>query len=120
MSFFGLLNDTCTISARVESVDPVTGEQLFANRVIAANVPCALQHSGGNLERNARLITGDNTDRLYLLPQDFDIEKGVHIITVRGNSYRVREITDLGGRGRYLRLDLERTQLEEYADESES
>lgn len=120
MSFGGLLNDTCTISARVESADPITGEQIFANRVIAANVPCALQHSGGNLERNARLITGDNTDRLYLFPQPFEIEKGVHVITVRGNSYRVREIIDLGGRKRYLRLDLERTQLEEYANESES
>lgn len=120
MSFGGLLNDVCNISARVESADPITGEQLFVNRILAQNVPCALQHSGGSLDRNSRLITGDNTDRLYLFPQAFEIEKGVHIITVRGNSYRVREITDLGGRKRYLRLDLERTQLEEYADESES
>ena len=121
MSFGGLLNDTCTITARVESVDPVTGEQLFTNQVVASNVPCALQHSGGNLDRNSRLITGDNTDRLYLFPQAFEIKKGVHIITVRGNSYRVREITDLGGRKLYLRLDLERVELEEtIQDESES
>lgn len=120
MSFGGLLNDTCTISARVESADTITGEQIFTNRVVAQNVPCALQHSGGNLERNARLITGDNTDRLYLFPQAFEIEKGVHIITVRGNSYRVREIIDLGGRKRYLRLDLERIELVETIEESES
>lgn len=112
MSFGGLLNDTCTISARVESADPITGEQLFTNQVLAANVPCALQHSGGSLDRNSRLITGDNTDRLYLFPQAFEIKKQVHIITVRGNSYRVREITDLGGRKLYMRLDLERIELE--------
>ncbi len=112
MSFGGLLNDTCTISARVESTDEETGEQLFENQVIAEDVPCALQHGGGSLDRNARLITSENTDRLYLFPQAFEIKKHEHIITVRGSSYRVREVTDLGGRKRYLRLDLERTELE--------
>lgn len=120
MSFGGLLNDTCTITARVESTDALTGEQLFTNQVLAQNVPCALQHGGGSLDRNSRLITGDNTDRLYLFPQAFEIEKGVHIFTVRGNSYRVREVIDLGGRKRYLRVDLERIQLEGADYESES
>lgn len=112
MSFASLLNDACTITARVESVDPVTGEQLFTNEVLAENVPCALQHGGGSLDRNSRLITSENTDRLYLFPQAFEIKKQVHIITVRGNSYRVREITDLGGRKLYMRLDLDRIELE--------
>lgn len=112
MSFGGLLNDTCTISARVESTDAETGEQIFTNQVIAQDVPCALQHGGGSLDRNSRLITSENTDRLYLFPQAFEIKKQEHIITVRGNSYRVREITDLGGRKLYMRLDLERTELD--------
>lgn len=108
MSFGGLLNDTCTISARVESVDPITGEQLFTNQVLAANVPCALQHAGGGLDRTSRLSKEDNTDRLYLLPQAVTISKMGTVIEVRGNQYRVREIIDMGGRKRYLRLDLER------------
>lgn len=112
MSFGGLLNDTCTISTRVESADAETGEQIFTNQVIAQNVPCALQHGGGSLDRNSRLITSENTDRLYLFPQAFKIKKQEHIITVRGNSYRVREITDLGGRKLYMRLDIERIELE--------
>lgn len=120
MSFGGLLNDTCTISARVESADSVTGEQIFTNRVLAQNVPCALQHSGGSIDRDARLVKGDNTDRLYLFPLPFEVEKGVHIFTVRGNSYSVREVIDLGGRKRYLRVDLERIQLEGTDYESES
>lgn len=112
MSFLNLLNDRCTISERVESTDEETGEQIFENKVVASDVPCALQHSGGTLDRNARLITSENTDRLYLFPQTFEIKKKVHIITVRDSSYRVREATDLGGRKRYLRLDLERIELE--------
>ena len=113
MSFRSLLNDTCTIYERVEGTDQVTGQQLFEDTVVAANVRCALQHGGGNLDRNARLITGDNTDRLYLLPQAFEITKQCHVIEVRGNKYRVNEITDLGGRKRYLRLNLERATLDE-------
>lgn len=113
MSFRSLLNDTCTIYERVESTDPITGQQLFEDTAVAANVPCALQHGGGNLDRNARLITGDNTDRLYLLPQAFEITKQSHVIEVRGNKYRVNEVTDLGGRKRYLRLNLERATLDE-------
>lgn len=113
MSFRSLLNDTCTIYERIESADPTTGQQLFEQRVVAENVPCALQHGGGNLDRNARLITGDNTDRLYLLPQAFEITKQNHVIEVRGNKYRVNEVTDLGGRKCYLRLNLERETLDE-------
>lgn len=112
MSFFALLNDRCTISERVESTDVETGEQIFENKAVASDVPCALQHGGGTLDRNTRLITSENTDRLYLFPQTFEIKKQVHIIAVRGSSYRVREVTDLGGRKRYLRLDLERIELE--------
>lgn len=113
MSFKGLLNDTCTIYERVESADSDTGQQLFELNPIAQEVPCALQHGGGSLDRNARLITGDNTDRVYLLPQAFEITKQHHVIEVRGNRYRVREVTDLGGRKRYLRLNVERTALDE-------
>lgn len=113
MSFESLLNDTCTIYTRTESVDADTGEQLFTNTKLAENVPCALQHSGGGLDRTARLIRGDNTDRLYLLPQAFEIKKQEHIIDVRGHTYRVREVIDMGGRKRYLRLDLERVNLDD-------
>ena len=111
MSFESLLNDTCTIYTRTESIDADTGEQLFTNTKLAENVPCALQHSGGGLTRTERLVKSDNTDRLYLLPLAFEIKKQEHIVTVRGNSYRVREIIDMGGRKRYLRLDLERVNL---------
>lgn len=113
MSFRSLLNDVCTIYERVESTDADTGEQLFEQRIVAENVRCALQHGGGSLDRNARLITGDNTDRLYLLPPAFEITKQSHVIEVRGNKYRVNEITDLGGRKRFLRLNLERETLDE-------
>ena len=113
MSFESLLNDTCTIYTRTESVDADTGEQLFTNTKLAENVPCALQHSGGGLDRTSRLIKSDNTDRLYLLPQAFEIKKQEHIIDVRGHTYRVREVIDMGGRKRYLRLDLERVNLDD-------
>lgn len=108
MSFFGLLNDTCTIYNRTESVDEETGEQLFENTKVVENVPCALQYSGGGLDRDSRLAKEDNSDRLYMLPPSVTITKMETVIEVRGNKYRVREMIDMGGRKRYLRLDLER------------
>lgn len=108
MSFFSLLNDKCTIYNRVESVDEETGEQLFTDTAVAADVPCALQHSGGGLDRDSRLAKEDNSDRLYMLPPGVEITKMETVIEVRGEQYRVREIIDMGGRKRYLRLDLER------------
>lgn len=113
MSFHHLLNDTCTFSARVESVDEETGEQIFTRQTVAENVPCAFQNGGGGLDRNNRLITGSNSDRLYLFPLDFEIKKTVHIVTVRGRDYRISAVQDMGGRKRYLRLNLERTALNE-------
>jgi hypothetical protein len=111
MSFQSLLIDICTIYERKESIDADTGEQTFTNTKVAENVPCALQHSSGGLDRTSRLIRSDNTDRLFLFPQAFTIKKQDHIIEVRNNTYRVREIIDLGGRKRFLRLDLERVDL---------
>lgn len=108
MSFGGLLNDTCNIYNRVKSVDAETGEQLFTQTKVAQNVPCALQHSGGGLDRTSRLAKEDNSDRLYMFPPTVTIKKMETVIEVRGNKYRVREIVDMGGRNRYTRLDLER------------
>lgn len=113
MSFQGLLNDICDVYTRAESIDADTGEQTFANTLVAQNVPCALQHSGGGLDRTARLIRSDNTDRLYLMPPTFAIKKQETVVSVRGNNYRVREIIDMGGRKRYMRLDLERVNLDD-------
>jgi hypothetical protein len=108
MSFGGLLNDTCTIYNRVVSVDADTGEQIYTQVIAAQNVPCALQHSGGGLDRDSRLAKEDNSDRLYMFPPTVTITKMETVIEVRGNKYRVREIIDMGGRKRYTRLDLER------------
>ena len=113
MSFAGLLIDTCNIYTRVESSDSETGEQIFSKQLVAENVACALQHSGGGLDRTSRLIRSDNTDRLYLFPQAFEIKKQEHIIEVRNHTYRVREVIDMGGRKRFLRLDLERVNLDD-------
>ena len=107
MSFGGLLNDVCTIYNRVVSIDEETGEQLYAQTKTAENVPCALQHSGGGLDRTSRLAKEDNSDRLPTSPRA-DISKMETVVEVRGNKYRVREIIDMGGRKRYMRLDLER------------
>lgn len=112
MSFGGLLNDVCNIYNRVMSIDADTGEQLYTQELAAENVPCALQHSGGGLDRNIRLAKAENDDRLYLFPRT-DITKMGTVIEVRGNKYRVREIIDMGGRKRYMRLDLERYEVNE-------
>lgn len=108
MSFRSLLNDTCTIYNRVKSVDEETGELQYTLEAVAENVPCALQHSGGGLDRTSRLAKEDNSDRLYLFPPSVIISKMETVVEVRGNKYRVREIIDMGGRKRYTRLDLER------------
>lgn len=113
MSFASLLNDTCTVYARVESVDADTGDQKFIIETVAENVPCAFQNGGGSLDRAGRLIIGSNTDRIYLFPLSFDLEKMTYVIEVRGVRYRISEIKDMGGRKRYLRVDLERTALYE-------
>lgn len=107
MSFTSLLNDVCTIYNRVISIDGETGEELYTEQATATNVPCALQHSGGGLDRTSRLAKEDNSDRLYMLYRT-DITKMETVIEVRGNKYRVREIIDMGGRRRFTRLDLER------------
>ena len=108
MSFFGLLNNTCTFYTRTASADNTTGEQVFTETKIAEGVKCTLQYSGGGLDRNSRLAQADNFYRLYLLPQSFSITKMGTIVEVNGQKYRVREVIDMGGRGRFLRLDLER------------
>ena len=113
MSFNSLLNDTCTIYARTETVDDETGEQIFKRELAAENVPCAFQNGGGSVDRNGALVTGSNTDRIYLFPPDFQLEKMTHVIEVRGAQFRISEIKDMGGRKRYLRVDLERTALYE-------
>lgn len=110
MSFASLLNDTCSIFRRAESADPETGEQKFTLEKAAENVPCAFQNGGGALGEG-RLITGSNTDRIYLFPPGFQLEKMTHVIEVRGVRYRISEIKDMGGRKKYLRVDLERTAL---------
>lgn len=107
MSFLSLLNDTCTIYKRVKNVDEETGQLSYDLTPIYSNVKCALQHGGGTLDRTGRLAREDNTGRLYLFPIA-GISKMETVVEVRGNKYRVREIVDMGGRGRYLRLDLER------------
>lgn len=107
MSFTSLLNDVCTIYNSVISIDEETGEELYTEQATATNVPCALQHSGGGLDRTSRLAKEDNSDRLYMLYRT-DITKMETVIEVRGNKYRVREIIDMGGRRRFTRLDLER------------
>lgn len=112
MSFGGLLNDTCTIYNRTITVDEETGEQLVENTKVAESVPCALQHSGGGLDRTSRLAKEDNSDRLYMFPPSVAITKMETVIEVRGTQYRVREIIDMGGRKRYLRLDLERYSID--------
>lgn len=113
MSFQGLLNDVCTFYNREEESAGETFEQTFDLVAVATNIPCALQHSSGGWNRDDRLVRGDNTDRLYLLHQPFEITKGETVVEVRGRQYRVREITDLGGRKRYLRLDLDSEVLDE-------
>lgn len=110
MSFKGLLNDTCKIYKRVGTIDAETGEQLFTDSLVADNVKCALQYNGGSIDRSSRLIKGSNYDRIYLFPRT-DISKQETIIECRSVKYRVNEIIDLGGRKRYLRLDLERIKL---------
>lgn len=109
MSFRALLNDTCTISARVPSIDAETGEQVFTRKTVAQNIPCAFQNGGGALDRRGRLITGSSSARLYLFPPEFEIKKTVHTVTIRGRDYRISDLKDMGGRKRYMRLDLERT-----------
>lgn len=113
MSFASLLNDTCNIYARVESIDDETGEQIFMHELVSENVPCAFQNGSGALDRSGRLVTGSNTDRLYLFPPDFEILKTVHVVEVRGAQFRISEVKDMGGRKRYLRLDLERVALDD-------
>ena len=113
MSFPSLLNDTCNIYARVESIDDETGEQIFTQELVSENVPCAFQNGSGALDRSGRLVTGSNTERLYLFPTDFEILKTVHIVEVRGSQFRISEVKDMGGRKRYLRLDLERVALDD-------
>lgn len=113
MSFTSLLNDVCTIYNRVISIDEETGEELYTEQATATNVPCALQHSGGGLDRTSRLAKEDNSDRLYMLYRT-DIAKMETVIEVRGNKYRVREIIDMGGRRRFTRLDLERYSVNGY------
>lgn len=119
MSFKGLLNDTCNIYSRTETIDEETGEQIFTNTLVAGNVLCALQNSSGSIDRQGRLIKSSNYDRIYLLPRT-DITKQNTIIEVRAKKYRVSEVTDLGGRKRYLRIDLELIELDESTEESES
>ena len=113
MSFVSLLNDTCTIYERVLAQNQTNGEQVEQLVAVASDVKCAFQHGGGNIDRNARLTTGSNSDKVFLLPQPFEIKKHTHIIEVRGVRFEVSEVHDLGGRKRFLRLSLERVALDD-------
>ena len=111
MSFAGLLNFKANIYNVTFAQDSATGQQQKQLTLVAENVPCAFQNSGGSVERNGRISTGTNSDRLYILSQAFEIKKHTHIIAVNGVNYNITEVIDLGGRGRYLRLNLERISL---------
>ena len=113
MSFLSLLNDTCTIYERVLGQNEANGEQTEELVAVASNVKCAFQNGGGNVARESRLVTGTNSDKVFLLPLSFEIKKHTHILDVRGVRYEVNEVHDLGGRKRYLRLDLERVALDD-------
>ena len=113
MSFLSLLNDTCTLYEKVLGQNEANGEQTERLVAVASNVKCAFQNGGGNVTRESRLVTGTNSDKVFLLPLSFDIQKHTHIVEVRGVRYEVNEVHDLGGRKRYLRLDLERVALDD-------
>ena len=113
MSFLSLLNDTCTIYERVLGQNEANGEQTEQLVAVAANVKCAFQNGGGNVARESRLVVGNNNDKVFLLSQSFVIRKHTHIVEVRGVTYEVSEVHDLGGRKRFLRLDLERVDLDD-------
>lgn len=111
MSFGTLLNDTCDILAHVDGQDKTTGQAVSSLAPVAQGVQCAFQNSGGGMDRTGRIQTGNNTDRIYLFPLDFELKKRVHVVSVRGVNYNITEVTDLGGRKRYLRVNLERVAL---------
>lgn len=111
MSFVSLLNFKANIYSVTFAQDRATGQQQKQLTLVAENVPCAFQNSGGSVARNGRISTGTNSDRLYILPQAFEIKKHTHIIGVNGVNYNITEVIDMGGRERYLRLNLERTSL---------
>lgn len=108
MSFLSLLNKTATFYTLTASAAAITGQQIFTETKIAEGVKCTFQHSGGGLDRNSRLAKEDKFYRLYMLPPTFAVSKMGTIVEIDGEKYRVREIIDMGGRGRYTRLDLER------------
>ena len=113
MSFLSLLNDTCTIYERVLRQNEANGEQYEELLPVAANVKCAFQNGGGNVTRESRLVVGNNSDKVFLLPQPFVIRKHTHIVEVRGVTYEVSEVQDLGGRKRFLKLNLEKVALDD-------
>ena len=113
MSFVSLLNDICTIYERVLTQNESTGEQTQTLIPVAENVKCAFQNGGGNIDWSKRLVTSNNNDKLFLLPQPFEIKKHVHIVEVRGIQFEVSEVVDLGGRKRFLKLNLERVTLDD-------
>lgn len=113
MSFRGLLNDTCDILARVEGQDEATGQTVSTLEPVAQGIKCAFQNGGGSIDRTGRIQMGNNTDRIYLFPLDFDLKKHFHVIAVRGEQYNITELTDLGGRKRYMRVNLERVALDD-------
>lgn len=110
MSFQGLLNDVCNILERTQMQDAL-GQQTDQLNTVAQGIKCAFQNSGGGLDRSGRIQAATNSDRLYLMPLNFEIKKHFHIVEVRGERFNITEITDLGGRKRYLRLNLERVTL---------
>ena len=111
MSFASLLNFKTNIYALEFAQNEETGQQQKQLTLIAENVPCAFQNSGGNLNRNGRISTANNSDRLYILPQEFEIKKHTNIFEVDGVKYNITDIIDMGGRNRYLRINLERVSL---------
>ena len=113
MSFVSLLNDVCTIYERVLTQNETNGEQHEELVEVASDVKCAFQNGGGNIDHNSRLTTGSNSDKLFLLPQAFEIKKHVHIVEVREVQFEVSEVVDLGGRKRFLKLNLERISLDD-------
>ena len=112
MSVFGLLNTTCDVYAKTESVSSSSGGNVFAFSGTAAytNVPCTVQQPNARNDDRWSREGQQRTPTLYILWEDrAKIANGQRVtVAADGLTYAVTsDPNDDAGRNAYARYSLE-------------
>lgn len=106
MSFEALLNGVCSVETRSVSADSQSGERKESWSVTASSVACRLRQRSASEQLSGSLEYQKATHALYIAHRSIDSLE--NRVVINSAAYSITGISDMGGKGKYLCLYLER------------